>query len=232
MKILGLESSGKVASVSIIENSEVIAEFTLNAGITHSQTFLPMIDQVVKLSRIELDEIDFIAVSEGPGSYTGLRIGIATAKGLALGKGKRIIPISTLKALANNIADFEGRIFALIFARAKELYYAEYQAENKKLTEVVSPQVLLLEEAMERMQTLQAQGETIALIGDGYYQFETEFLRELNSEKLFVPVKSGHQLSASSVALLAEQDVDSSVEGSDLKAVYLKKTQAERECGE
>lgn len=234
MKVLGLESSGKIASAAIIENGEVLAEFMLNAGITHSQTFLPLLDSMLQLSGIELKSIDVLAVSQGPGSYTGLRIGIATAKGLALPTGIPVAPVSALQGLAQNISDFDGRIFTLIFARAEELYYAEYQAANGETEEIVSPRVLLLAEVLQRMQDLQKQGQTIAVVGDGFRRFKERFSENLTEKLLFVPAEKRHQLSAVGIALLGEKAAQSGklISGSQLVPVYLKKTQAEREIGE
>ena len=107
MKILGLDSSGLVASVAVVEddgvNSNLLAEYTVNYKKTHSQTLLPMLDEVVKMTELSLDSIDAIAVAAGPGSFTGLRIGSATAKGLGLALDKPLIPVLTLEGLAYNL---------------------------------------------------------------------------------------------------------------------------------
>ena len=100
MKILALDSSGLVASVALLENDNLVAEFTVNNKKTHSQTLLPMLDEVVKAAGIELDTVDAIAIAAGPGSFTGLRIGAATVKGLSLALDKPIIPVPTLEGLA------------------------------------------------------------------------------------------------------------------------------------
>ena len=102
MKILALDSSGLVASVALLENDNLVAEFTVNNKKTHSQTLLPMLDEVVKAAGIELDTVDAIAIEAGPGSFTGLRIGAATVKGLSLALDKPIIPVPTLEGLAYN----------------------------------------------------------------------------------------------------------------------------------
>lgn len=231
MKILGLESSGKVASVAIVEDGIIVAEFTLNAGITHSQTFLPMIDNLLKQSRVELNEIDKIAVSEGPGSYTGLRIGIATAKGFALARQIPVIAVSTLEGLAQNCVDFQGKIFTMLFARSNELYFASYQSDGEFLQEVDKPQVVLLEEAITIVNAAFHAGQKVAVLGDGYFTFAKEWEKAL-VERPFIPKASRHQLSAASIALAAESKLEKSVAGQFLVPVYLKKTQAERECGE
>lgn len=234
MKILGLESSGKAAGLAIAEDGKIAAEFTLNIGLTHSQTFLPLLDSMLTLGGFTLAEIDAIAVSAGPGSYTGLRIGIATAKGLALPSGKPVVPVSALEGLANNLADFQGRIFTLLFARSQELYYAQYQAQGGYLSEIEAPQVLLLPEVIARIGTAQAASQETAVVGDGFFQFEQELKTQLNPQLLFIPDGRRHQLSAASIALLGEQKqrAGGGIAGSQLVPVYLKKTQAEREYGE
>lgn len=234
MKILGLESSGKAAGLAIAENEKIVAEFTLNIGLTHSQTFLPLLDKMLALSGISLEEIDGVAVSAGPGSYTGLRIGIATAKGLVLPTGKPVVAVSSLEGLAYNVVDFQGRIFSLLFARSQELYYAQYQAQAGCLMEIEAPQVLLLPEGIDRIKAVQASGQAVAVVGDGFFQFEQEWKAQRNTQDLFIPDKRRHQLSAASIALLGEKKLQTGkgIAGSQLVPVYLKKTQAERECGE
>ena len=100
MKILALDSSGLVASVAVVSDDNLIGEYTINYKKTHSQTLLPMLDEVAKMTELDLKTIDFIAVSAGPGSFTGLRIGSATAKGLALALDKKIVSVPTVDALA------------------------------------------------------------------------------------------------------------------------------------
>ena len=103
MKILAFDSSGLVASVAVLEEERMIAEYTVNYKKTHSQTLLPMLDEVVKMTELDLHEIDAIAVAAGPGSFTGLRIGSATAKGLGLALDKPLVPVPTLEGLAFNL---------------------------------------------------------------------------------------------------------------------------------
>ena len=103
MKILALDSSGLVASVAVVSDDNLIGEYTINYKKTHSQTLLPMLDEVAKMTELDLKTIDFIAVSAGPGSFTGLRIGSATAKGLAMALDKQIVSVPTVDALAYNL---------------------------------------------------------------------------------------------------------------------------------
>ena len=117
MKILGLDSSGIVASVAIVEDDALIAEYTVNYKKTHSQTLLPMLDEIAKMTELDLNSIDAIAVAAGPGSFTGLRIGSATAKGLGLALKKPLIAIPTVEGLAYNLYDTPGLICPIMDAR-------------------------------------------------------------------------------------------------------------------
>ena len=116
MKILGLDSSGIVASVAIVEDDVLIAEYTVNYKKTHSQTLLPMLDEIAKMTELDLNSIDAIAVAAGPGSFTGLRIGSATAKGLGLALKKPLIAIPTVEGLAYNLYDISGLICPIMDA--------------------------------------------------------------------------------------------------------------------
>ena len=120
MKILALDSSGLVASVAVVEDNQLLAEYTVNYKKTHSQTLLPMLDEIAKMIELDLETIDAIAVAAGPGSFTGLRIGSATAKGLGLALKKPLIPVPTVDALAYNLYDSTGVICPMMDARRKQ----------------------------------------------------------------------------------------------------------------
>lgn len=130
MKILGIDSSGMVASVAIVQDDVIIAEYTMNHKKTHSETLLPMIDEIVKTSETKLEELDAIAIAAGPGSFTGLRIGAATAKGLAMAVDKPIIPIKTCEGLAFNMWGAEGLICPIIDARRNQVYTGLYRVKG------------------------------------------------------------------------------------------------------
>ena len=133
MKILGLDSSGIVASVAIVEDENLIAEYTVNYKKTHSQTLLPMLDEVAKMTELDLAEIDAIAVAAGPGSFTGLRIGSATAKGLGLALGKPLVAVPTLEGLACNLFGCEDVICPMMDARRKQVYTGLYTFRHGKM---------------------------------------------------------------------------------------------------
>ena len=130
MRILAIESSSLVASVAIVEDGVTLAEYTANFKMTHSQTLLPMIDSMVSLFGIDLSTIDAIAVSGGPGSFTGLRIGSATAKGLGLALDKPLIHVPTLDGTAYNLYGAKGLICPIMDARRNQVYTGIYRFEQ------------------------------------------------------------------------------------------------------
>ena len=130
MKILALDTTGLVASVALVDENKTIAEFTTNYKKTHSQTIMPMIEELVKMVDLDLKDVDYIACSSGPGSFTGLRIGAATAKGLAHGLDKKIIPVPTLDGLAYNLSESDKLIVPIMDARRNQVYSAIYSNIN------------------------------------------------------------------------------------------------------
>ena len=130
MKILAFDSTALTASVAVAEDEELLAELTLNNGNTHSQTLLPMAESLFKMLSITADDIDVFACSEGPGSFTGVRIGAATVKGMAFGRGKACAGVSTLEALAYNLRGYEGIICPVMNARRAQVYTAERHLQD------------------------------------------------------------------------------------------------------
>ena len=130
MRVLGIESSSLVASVAIVTDGILTAEYTVNLKKTHSQTLLPMIDEVIRMLEIELESIDAIAVSGGPGSFTGLRIGSATAKGLGLAMKKPLIHVPTVDAMAYNLYGTDALICPIMDARRNQVYTGLYHFQD------------------------------------------------------------------------------------------------------
>lgn len=136
MKILAIDSSGLVASVAIMQDSILLAEYTINYKKTHSQTLLPMLEELKQMLELDLSSIDFIAIAAGPGSFTGLRIGSATAKGLGLALQKPLIEVPTLEGLSYNMYGCDGYICPIMDARRNQVYTAIYQFEQDTTREV------------------------------------------------------------------------------------------------
>ena len=164
MKILGLDSSGIVASVAIVEEDNLIAEYTVNYKKTHSQTLLPMLDELAKMTELDMDTIDAIAVAAGPGSFTGLRIGSATAKGLGLALKKPLVEIPTVDALAYNLYDAKALICPIMDARRSQVYTGIYRFEDHKLVTVEAQMAVPM---MEMIDKLNERGEEVIFLGDG-----------------------------------------------------------------
>lgn len=227
MKILGIDSSGLVASAAIVADDSLVAEFTVNNKQTHSQTLLPMIDKVVEVSGISLQELDGIAVAAGPGSFTGLRIGSSTAKGMAFVLNKPIIPVPTLEGLAYRAALAEGVICPLLDARRNQVYTGIYQMQNDRL---LCLKEQTAEDILEVVDSLNRINQKVILLGDG-----VPVHKAVLEEKLTVPYQIApshlNRQSAAAVAVLgavylAEGKIETAAAH---KPVYLRQSQAERE---
>ena len=164
MKILAIDSSGLVASIAIVEDDTLLAEYTLNYKKTHSQTLLPMIDEVTRMIELELDTLDAIAVAGGPGSFTGLRIGSATAKGLGFVLDKPLIHIPTVDALAYNLAGSSTLVCPLMDARRNQVYTGIYEFHQGRLQRLMEPAAMDIMEVAEKLCALQ---RDVIFLGDG-----------------------------------------------------------------
>ncbi len=230
MKILGIDSSGLVASAAYVDGDTLVAEFTVNNKQTHSQTLLPMIDQVLQMAGIELDDVEAIAIAAGPGSFTGLRIGSATAKGFGLALNKPIVPVPTLDGLAYQLAEVDGIICPIMDARRGQVYTGVYRMNQGRL-EIVAEQKAI--EVTALLQSLSEYKETIHFLGDGVPVYKEQILSVLEGRCDFAPAHMSRQ-SAAAVAVLgmqyyAEGKAESAA---DHKPFYLRQSQAERERAE
>ena len=167
MKVLALDSSGLVASVAIVEDSILKAEYTIHHKKTHSQTLLPMLDEICRMTELDLKEIDGIAIAKGPGSFTGLRIGSATAKGLGLALAKPLVEVSTLEALAYNAYGAGGVVCPVMDARRSQVYTGIYRFEQNgneyEIEEILPPCAISVEEICGKLNAL---GERVLFLGD------------------------------------------------------------------
>lgn len=227
MKILGIDSSGIVASVAVTEGDTLLAEYTVNYKKTHSQTLLPMLDEVAKMTELDLDTIDAIAVAAGPGSFTGLRIGSATAKGLGLALKKPLIPVPTADALAYNLYDVKGLICPIMDARRNQVYTGIYRFENHKLSVVKGQFAAGILELLEELNNL---GEEVTFLGDGVPVFCEKIKEYLKVPYSFAPAHVNRQRAAA-VAALGEVYYKEGKAQSAMEHTpdYLRVSQAERE---
>lgn len=225
MKVLAVETSGSNCSVSIIDENTVIAEFSCNTGTTHSQNLMPMVDQVLKFANIDLNDIDVLSSSIGPGSFTGLRIGIATIKGLALSLNKKVVGVPSLLGLAYSVPYFDGIICSVLDAKNNNVYAALYEITNTptQIGEYISDSVdKLIEE-------LQKYDKNILFIGDGAVTYKNRFKEIFGNRANFVPYHLNFQ-NATSVAKCAldKATIGELTDYNSINPLYLKKSQAER----
>ena len=164
MKILALESSAKAASCAVLADGELLASAWQAAGLTHSRTLLPMVEGMLKNSELTMEAMDAVAVAAGPGSFTGLRIGIAAVKGLAWAAEKPCIPVSTLEAMAWPLAHLEGSIVCAMDARRQQIYNAAFLADSGALERLREDRALSLEEAAADLAELDG---PMTIVGDG-----------------------------------------------------------------
>lgn len=226
MRILGIESSSLVASVAIVEDGVTMAEYTANFKKTHSQTLLPMIASMAELLGIELSTVDAIAVSGGPGSFTGLRIGSATAKGLGLALNKPLIHVPTLDATAYNLYGAGALICPIMDARRNQVYTGIYRFEKE--FEIVHGQDVM--DMGNLIHILNELGEPVIFLGDGVPVYEKQMEENMSVPFRFAPAHTNRQRGAAVAALGAVYFREGKVETADEHGPdYLRKSQAERE---
>ena len=228
MRILAIESSAVTASVAILTDDVLTAEYTVNYKKTHSQTLLPMIDEICKMTETEPESFDLIAVSQGPGSFTGLRIGSATGKGIALALDKKMVAVPTLKAMAYNVSETDCLICPVMDARRQHLYTALYRLDKDGKPQEVLAQSLLSYE--ELIKLLNEKNEPVLFIGDGVVPAKQAFEEGLTCAYKIAPAHICTQR-AGSVALAAKDMAEAGevILSDAFHPEYLRPSQAERE---
>ncbi|MBQ4153128.1 MAG: tRNA (adenosine(37)-N6)-threonylcarbamoyltransferase complex dimerization subunit type 1 TsaB [Oscillospiraceae bacterium] len=226
MKILAFDSSAKVAAVSVCTEDKILAETVLDTGLTHSHTLLPICSALLKTAQLELADIDGFAVSIGPGSFTGLRIGLAAVKGMAFGLDKPCYPVSTLEALSYNLNGLDGIACPVMDARRGQVYNALFSLENGSSVRLCEDRAISIE--MLYQELAQYEG-TVWLCGDGA-ELCYRKLSELSDRIRLAPMALRFQR-ASGVAAAAFHGGEP-ISASQLTPQYLRLTQAERERAE
>lgn len=230
MKILALDSSGIVASVAVVEDQNLLAEYTVNYKKTHSQTLLPMLDEISKMTELDLESLDAVAVAAGPGSFTGLRIGSATAKGLGLALKKPLVSIPTLEGLAYNLYDTKGLICPLMDARRNQVYTGVYRFADHRLQTVEEQRAADILEILECINQL---GEPVTFLGDGVPVFRDAIGRTVKVPFSFAPAHLNKQRAAAVAALACVYMEEGRTEtAAEHRPDYLRMSQAERERAE
>lgn len=229
MKVLAIDSSGLTASVAIVEETQTIAEYTINYKKTHSQTLLPMIDEIVKMTEQDLQTIDAIAVSAGPGSFTGLRIGSATAKGLGMALDKPLIPVPTVDGLAYNVYAYDGLICPIMDARRNQVYTGIYTFDQG--FRVLQKQMAVSIE--ELIDLLNEYHLPVIFLGDGVPVHQKILSEKLQAPCSFAPAYLNRQRAASVGTLGIEYFKQGKYEtAAEHQPEYLRMSQAERERAE
>ena len=234
MKLLALDSSGLVASVALVEDDNLIAEYTIQYKKTHSQTLLPMLDEIKKMVELDLSTVDAIAVAAGPGSFTGLRIGSATAKGLALALEKPIVPVPTVDGLAYQMYGTDALVCPIMDARRSQVYTGIYEfvyENNSYDMRVICQQcAVAFDEIAEQLNGL---GRKVVFLGDGVPVFRERMSEVLKVPYTLAPAHCNRQSAACIGALgsilYAQGKIESGVEHAP---EYLRLSQAERERAE
>lgn len=229
MKILSMECSATPASVAIIEDGKVLAHEFVNVKLTHSQTLMPMTENVLNHAQLTINDIDGLCISNGPGSFTGVRIGISAIKGLAAPKNLPCVAISTLRAMAQNYCDVDCIVCAVMDARCNQVYNALFEIKNGEINRLCDDRALLCEELAEEIENLsQNSDKCVIIVGDGtdiFYPFVETYK---NVRKSAPQNRFQNAVGVGLVAFDSFQKGET-IEASALLPFYLRLPQAERE---
>ncbi|MDK2587113.1 tRNA (adenosine(37)-N6)-threonylcarbamoyltransferase complex dimerization subunit type 1 TsaB [Romboutsia sedimentorum] len=229
MKILGIDTSSMATSVAVLEDNKLICEYTINTKKTHSQKLMPMIEDMLNISDININEIDVIAVCEGPGSFTGLRIGMATAKAIAHVNKLPIVGINSVEILAGNMNLCDKNICSILDAQRTKVYMGQYKFENNELIEIKNVDVIEIDELIEELSN---SNEEWILVGEAVYKYEDK-LRLVDN--IYIPAPSHNVSKASSLGSLAMNKYNKNIGVYDcynINPIYIRKSQAEVEYEE
>lgn len=225
MKLLALESSAKAASCALLEDGELLASAWQATGLTHSRTLLPMVEDMLRNCELAVRDVDAFAVAVGPGSFTGLRIGVATVKGLAWGCGKPCVPVSTLEAMAWPLAHMNCHVVCAMDARRQQIYNAVFRAENGNLTRLREDRAVSLEDAAADLAGIKG---PLVIVGDG----AGLCFDDLRSRGISCQLAPGHLRLQSAVGVgfaAWKRWPEGAVSPQEIAPVYLRLSQAERE---
>ena len=226
MKILAFETSAKAASVALLDGGKLLAESYQNTGLTHSQTIMVMAQDLLKSCGLSARDVEAVAVAAGPGSFTGVRIGVAAAKGFAWGAELPCYGVSTLEAMARTMGVWQGYVVPAMDARRSQVYTAVFHAEKGVITRVEEDMAISLAELGEKIKNYE---ENVFLVGDGALLCYNTLLEEV--PQLVLPPEHRMHQRASGVALAARAMADAGIpgNGAELTPNYLRLSQAERE---
>ena len=226
MLILALETSAKSVSAAVVKDGVPLAYSYQNAGLTHSRTLMPLVDSMLQNSGLQLSDMDLLAVSNGPGSFTGLRIGVSALKGLAWAAEKPCVGVSTLEAMAQNLRHTEGVIVCAMDARRNQIYNALFRADKGRLTRLAPDRAIGLDQLTRELRNM---ADPLLVVGDGA-QLCSDYLQQQGISCAIAPAHLVMQ-NAVGVALAAGQLAQAGqiTDAQGLGLVYLRLSQAERE---
>lgn len=224
MKILGIDTSSNASSVAVIEDNKLICEYTVNTKTTHSQKLMPMIENMLSMSEVNIKDIDAIAICIGPGSFTGLRIGMATAKAIAHVNNLPIIGVNSLEILASNMNLCDKKICSILDAQRNQVYTGKYKFENDRVVEIQPIDVIEIEKLLEEILN---DNEDWIMVGEAVYKYE-EKIKEIKNIK--IPAPSNNVTKASSLCSVAIRKYNENVDVHNcynINPMYIRKSQAE-----
>ena len=226
MRILAIDSSATAASAALVDDGKVLGEFYINTKLTHSQTLMPMIDNVFRCTRTDLSSVDLFAVSTGPGSFTGIRIGVASIKGLAMAQNKPCVGVSTLEAMARNLEHMECTICAVMDARCGQVYNAIFKAHSGTLERITPDRALSIADLALECENY---ANPLFLVGDGAKLcYNNEQFKKCSAVLPPEPLIYQRACGVAKSALLVYKQTGA-VTAAALMPIYLRLPQAERE---
>ena len=226
MKILAVDTSATAASVCLATEDKILGEFYTNTALTHSQTLVPMAEQVLKTTRTEMDEIDYFAVNAGPGSFTGVRIGVAAVKGMAFKNNTPCVSVSTLESMAYNMLGNDCVVCAVMDARCSQVYNALFKICGDNAERICEDRALALSDLKLELKKI---SDKIIFVGDGA-ELCAEFFENTLSNVFLSPINNRVQ-TAASTAMAAFKSIseDKTISPAELMPTYLRLPQAQRE---
>ena len=224
MKILGIDTSTMAANVAVLEDDKLICEYTINTKKTHSQKLMPMIENILKLSDLDIKEIDAIAICVGPGSFTGLRIGMATAKAMAHVNNIPLIGVNSLEILGANMDLCNRNICSILDAQRNQVYMNKYILKDDKITELEEISIKPIDELLEE---ISSSNEDWVLVGEAVYKYK-EKIEEISN--ITIPSPANNITKASTLCFVARDKMlanDQVYKCYNINPMYIRKSQAE-----
>ncbi len=229
MKILGIDTSTMAANVAVLEDDKLICEYTINTKKTHSQKLMPMIENMLKLSDLDIKEIDAIAICVGPGSFTGLRIGMATAKAMAHVNNIPLIGVNSLEILGANMDLCNRNICSILDAQRNQVYMNKYILKDYKITELEEISIKPIDELLEE---ISSSNEDWVLVGEAVYKYK-EKIEEISN--ITIPSPANNITKASTLCFVARDKMlanDQVYNCYNINPMYIRKSQAEEQYEE